>query len=279
MTMIPRSWLFVPGDSPRKMEKALGSGADALILDLEDAVAADAKPFARREVARFLATPAPMPRHVRLNALASGQIEADIAATITARPAGYVLPKAEGPEDIDRLARMIALAGGSGIGITVIATETARGLRRLARLDWSHPALGAITWGGEDLSADLGASHNRDAAGAYLPLFQSARDTTLLAAREAGAAAIDAVFTAFDDPAGLEAETRAAVALGFDGKLAIHPAQIPVIHRAFTPSAEQLDWARQVVALLASQGTARLGGQMLDRPHLLQARKLLARGG
>ncbi|MCB1397863.1 MAG: CoA ester lyase [Rhodobacteraceae bacterium] len=273
-----RSWLFVPGDSPRKMEKSLGSGADALILDLEDSVPAEGKALARREVGRFLAQPAPMPRHVRINALDTGLAEADIAATIAARPAGYVLPKCEGPDDIDRLARMIA-AVGTPVPITVIATETARGLRRLQREDWAHPALGAITWGGEDLSADLGASRNRDGAGRYLPLFQSARDTALLAAREAGVVALDGVYTALDDPDGLEAEARAAVALGFDGKLAIHPAQIPVIHRAFMPDAAQLDWARQVVAVLAQDGAARLNGQMLDRPHLRQAQRLLARAG
>lgn len=273
-----RSWLFVPGDSPRKMDKALASGADALILDLEDSVAPEAKALARREVARFLDRPAPMPRHVRINALDSGLAEADIGATIAAGPAGYVLPKCEGPDDIERLARMMAVAGRP-VPVMVIATETARGLRRLQRECWAHPALGAVTWGGEDLSADLGASRNRDAAGRYLPLFQSARDAALLAAREAGVAAVDAVFTALDDAAGLEAETREAAAMGFDGKMAIHPAQIPVIHRAFAPDAAQLDWARQVVALLGQGGTARLDGQMLDRPHLHQARRLLARAG
>lgn len=275
---VPRSWLFVPGDSPRKMEKALESGADALILDLEDAVAPRAKPEARRMVARFLARPAPMPRHVRINALDSGQAEADLAATLMQRPDGYVLPKCEGPDDIDRLERMTA-GLGDPLAVTVIATETARGLRRLQRMDWSHPALTAITWGGEDLSADLGASQNRDAEGRYLPLFRLARDTALLAAREAGVAAIDAVFTALDNPDGLRTETAEAAALGFDGKLAIHPAQIGPIHAGFAPTPAQIRWARQVVALLEGSGTARLDGQMLDRPHLRKAQRILSRAG
>lgn len=275
-----RSYLFVPADSPRKMTRAAESGADALILDLEDAVAPANKVAARTEAARFLAEPMPMKRFVRVNALATGLTEKDVAATIAAAPDGYVLPKCEGPDDIETLSALIAkLGGGDGIGIMSIGTETVRGLRRLMREDWGHPRLAALAWGGEDLSADMGAERNRDAAGAYLGPFLMARDHTLLAALEAGADAVDAVFTDFRDEAGLMQEARLAKTLGFSGKMAIHPAQVAVIHAAFRPEPAEVDWAKAVIAALAAtgEGVASLNGMMLDRPHLVRARKILER--
>lgn len=274
-----RSYLFVPGDSARKMAKAASSGADALILDMEDAVLREHKPEARRLVAEFLAQQIAPARLVRVNALPSGEAEADIAATVAAAPEGYVLPKCEGPDDIEALSRMIeAAGGGQDITIMAIGTETVRGLRRLMREDWAHPRLTALTWGGEDLAADMGAMANRDASGQYLSTFRLARDTALLAAIEAGAAPVDSVFTSFQDSEGLKAETRAASALGFTGKMAIHPAQIAPINAAFTPGEEQIAWAREVQARMAAaeSGVAWLDGEMLDAPHLRRAGNILA---
>ncbi|MFA7428663.1 MAG: CoA ester lyase [Rhodospirillaceae bacterium] len=275
-----RTYLFVPADSPRKMERALQSGADALILDLEDSVAADRKDAARAEVARFLDAPAPMARFVRVNALCTGLTEADVASTAAARPDGYVLPKCEGPDDIETLSGLVDQAGGAAsVRIMAIATESVRAVRRLMRENWSHPRLSALTWGGEDLSADMGASRNRDAGGAYLGPFQLARNLTLLAALEAGVEAIDAVYTDFANAEGLRDETAEARDLGFTGKLAIHPAQVAPIHDVFRPDPGQVEWARRVIAALAAAGggVARLDGEMLDRPHLLQAQRILAR--
>ncbi len=275
-----RSYLFVPADSARKLAKAVESGADALILDLEDAVAPANKAAARAEAAGFLAQTLPMKRYVRVNGLSTGLTEEDVATTVAAAPDGYVLPKCEGPADIEALSALISRFGGSEkIGIIAIGTETVRGLRRLMRENWSHPRLSALTWGGEDLAADMGAERNRDEAGNYLGPFLMARDMILLAAVEAGVAAVDAVFTDFRDEAGLLREARLAKTLGFSGKMAIHPAQVPVIHAAFRPEPAEVDWARAVIAALeaASEGVASLNGMMLDRPHLIRARKILER--
>lgn len=275
-----RSYLFVPADSARKLAKAVESGADALILDLEDAVAPANKAAARAEAAGFLAQTLPMKRYVRVNGLSTGLTEEDVATTVAAAPDGYVLPKCEGPADIEALSALISRFGGSEkIGIIAIGTETVRGLRRLMRENWSHPRLSALTWGGEDLAADMGAERNRDEAGNYLGPFLMARDMILLAAVEAGVAAVDAVFTDFRDEAGLLREARLAKTLGFSGKMAIHPAQVPVIHAAFRPQPAEVDWARAVIAALeaANEGVASLNGMMLDRPHLIRARKILER--
>lgn len=278
--MTTRSFLFVPGDSQRKMDKALRSGADALILDLEDLVGAGNKAAARRETAAFLAATARPKRYVRVNALSTGLAEADIICTADAPPDGYVLPKCEGPDDIEAFAALIQRhLGSANTTIMAIATETVRAVRSLQRTDWTHPRLEALCWGGEDLSADMGATANRDETGAYLGPFALARDLTLLAALEAGVDAVDAVFTNFHDEAGLLAEARLAKTLGFSGKLAIHPAQIDPIHFAFRPTDAEIDWARKVLAAFetARDGVASLDGEMLDRPHVLRADKILAR--
>lgn len=274
MILSHRSYLFVPGDSARKQDKARGTGADALILDLEDSVAPDAKDAARARTADWLAEGAPMARLVRVNALATGRTADDIAQTAPGRPDGYVLPKCEGVADIQTAAAMIA-AAGLHVPIMVIATETVRAVRQLMRADWAHPALGAMTWGAEDLAADLGALANRDADGQWLPPFAMAQTLALLAARDAGVSAVDGPFTAIGDDAGLARVSEAAFAMGFDGKLAIHPGQVPVINAAFTPTTAQIDRANRVVAAMAEAGVATLDGQMLDQPHLDQARRIL----
>ena len=277
--MILRSYLFVPGDSARKMARAVDSGADALILDLEDSVAPARKAEARAEVAAFLARPdVPMKRYVRVNALSCGLTADDVAGTGAGAPDGYVLPKCEGPRDVEALSALMAEhCANPGADIMAIATETVRAVRSLMRHDWSHPRLGALCWGGEDLAADIGAERNRDETGAYHGVFGLARDLTLLAAVEAGIAAVDAVYTDIGDDDGLMRETRQAKELGFSGKLAIHPRQIPLIHEGLRPSDAQIAWAEAVVAAFAQSGsgTLSLNGEMIDRPHLIRARKIL----
>lgn len=274
MFLTHRSYLFVPGDSARKQDSARKSGADALILDLEDSVAADNKDAARSQTASYLAAGAPMARFVRINALSTGRTADDIARTAAGHPDGYMLPKCESRADIAAVAAMIAGAG-LDVPIVVIGTETARAVRQLMHADWSHPALGGIAWGAEDLAADLGALTNRDAGGAWLPPFATARTLALLAAKDTGVAAIDGPFTAISDLAGLRSEAETSFAQGFDGKLAIHPAQVPVINAAFSPSAAQIDHAERVVAAMSGAGVAQMDGQMLDQPHLVQAHKIL----
>ncbi|MFC6689240.1 HpcH/HpaI aldolase/citrate lyase family protein [Jhaorihella thermophila] len=276
------TWLFVPGDDAKKLAKASACGADVVIFDLEDAVAP-----ARKDVARSLTLAALRrreggpARYVRVNELSSGRTAEDVGETIDGCPDGYVLPKCEGPEDIEALAAMIrAHRSDPQPGIVAISTETARAVRNLMRLDWAHPMLVGLAWGGEDLQADLGARSNRGESGEYLSPFVLARDLALLVARDAGVLAIDAVYTDFRDVAGLRGETQQSRRLGFDGKMAIHPAQLPVIRECLSPDADELDWARRVVALLEASGTgvAELDGKMLDRPHLTLARRILGRG-
>lgn len=272
-----RSYLFVPGDSARKQDKARGTGADALILDLEDSVAPENKDAARRLTADWLLTPAPMARLVRINALSTGRTGEDIAATAPGKPDGYVLPKCESLADIAQTADLIA-AAGSDASILIIATETVRAVRQLMIADWSHPALGGMAWGAEDLAADLGALSNRDPAGSWRAPFAMARTLALLAAKDAGVASVDGPFTGLGDATGLIREAEAAFAEGFDGKLAIHPAQVPIINAAFTPTADQMTYAQRVVDAMAGSGVASLDGQMLDQPHLAQAQKILRLG-
>lgn len=277
--MNPRCYLFVPGDSARKQEKSLESGADALILDLEDSVAPEGKQAARETVAAFLARPVPMARYVRVNALDTGLTEADIAATASGGPDCYVLPKCEGRADIDALAGLIDKHGGGATPIFAVVTETVRAVRSLLSEDWAHPRLTEMTWGAEDLAADMGAIRNRGDDGAYHSPFRFARDAMLFAAKDAGAAAIDSVFTDFRDEAGLIREAEEALDCGFTGKMAIHPAQVAPIQKVFTPSEAQVDWARRIVAAMdgAGKGVVQLDGKMIDRPHVKTARNILAR--
>ena len=272
-----RSWLFAPGDDGRKMSKALAGTADAVILDLEDSVAPRDKAAARAHVRAALETPSALARYVRVNALDTGLMAEDIAAVASGQPDGFVLPKASGPQDIARCADLAA-AHAAPARIVAIATETVSAVRALMREDWSHEALVAMAWGAEDLQADLGAARNKDARGAYLPPFAMAADLALFAAKDAGVAAIDTVYTDFRDPAGLEAEARLACACGFDGKMAIHPAQIEVIHAAFIPTEDELAWARRVIdAMQGGPGVVQIDGAMVDQPHLRAARAIMKR--
>ena len=285
-----RSLLFVPGDSPKKLQKGLASGADALILDLEDSVALDAKPQARELTRNFLKETGALVRRprliVRVNALSTGLTEADLDAIMPGTPDAIMLPKAEGGPDLTHLAVQIAvreaecdLADGA-TRIIAIATETGKGIFALGSYAGASHRLEALTWGAEDLSADLGAETNRLEDGSYADPYRMARSLTLFAAAAAQVDAIDSVFTAFRDSEGLRAECLAGRRDGFTGKMAIHPAQVAVINEVFSPSPEALARAEAIIALFDANpglGVIGLDGEMLDRPHLMRARRLKAR--
>jgi citrate lyase subunit beta/citryl-CoA lyase len=276
--------LFVPADSERKLARSLESGADALILDLEDSVAAANRPIARRLAHEFLEAHGPerVLRYVRVNPLASGLALDDLAATVGGRPDGILLPKCM-PEDVrtaDHYLSAFETSAGApvgGIRIVAIATETPAAVFALGNYAGVSPRLEAITWGAEDLAACLGGS-NRTIDGDYDGPYKLARSLCLLAAAAANVTAIDTIYTDFKDPAGLKAECAAAKRSGFLAKMAIHPAQIAAINEVFSTSAEERDWAERVVAAFAANpdaGTLALDGKMIDRPHLTLARRLL----
>jgi len=281
-----RSLLFVPGDSESKILKALASEADTVIVDLEDAVAPENKAQARALTGEILggAERNGRPVFVRLNAFDTGVTATDLAAVMASRPWGVVLPKSQGGADLDRLSHYLdALEAREGIEpgstrIMTVATETAA-----ATLNLSRPESGAkhrvwgMLWGGEDLSATLGAMSNRDETGAYTFPYQFARSQCLYAANAIGAQAVDAVYTNFKDAEGLERETMEGLRDGFTAKAAIHPAQAAVINRVMSPTEAQLEWARQVVLLLAERAVARLDGKMVDLAHKRIAERLLQR--
>jgi citrate lyase subunit beta/citryl-CoA lyase len=287
-----RSLLFVPGDSLKKLEKGLTSGADVLLIDLEDSVALAAKEEARRTTSAFLTehkANAVRPRlYVRVNGLTTGMTDADLDGVMQASPDGIVLPKAVGGVDVSHLGAKLAVREAEyGLGdgetrILAIGTENAAGVFALGSFGGASHRLMGLTWGGEDLSADLGAEANRDERGAYTDPYRLARALTLFGAAAAGVDAVDSVYTNFRDMEGLAAECREARRDGFVAKMAIHPAQVPVINEAFTPSQEAIERARAVIeAFEANPGAGVVGvnGEMLDRPHLLRAERLLKRAG
>lgn len=304
-----RSWLFVPGDSERKQAKALGTGADALILDLEDSVDRAQLPEARGRVRALLLAPTRAGRPqlwVRINSPPSGLWREDLAALFGAPgersgasgrqgPDGIVLPKVSSPAEVVAVADHLTgleterRTGGGPTGLLVIATETPRGMLSLPQYPAvlaAAPAaavrLAGLTWGAEDLGAALGTSARHDSSGKLTFTFALARTTCLLTAAALGVQAIDGVHVDFRDAAGLKRSLAEARRDGFSGKLAIHPDQVAPINAAFTPTAEEQRYARRVVAAFAAAGgagVASLDGQMIDRPHLLQARRVLAAGG
>jgi citrate lyase subunit beta/citryl-CoA lyase len=282
-----RSLLFVPADSERKLARGLESGADALILDLEDSVAAANRGLARRQARGFLETYGPdrIRRYVRINPLASGLALDDLAAAVAGRPDGILLPKCV-PEDVRTLDHYLSAfeaSAGSPVGVTriiAIATETAAGVFALGGYAGMSPRLEAITWGAEDLSACIGGS-NRTIDGDYDGPYRLARSLCLLAASAAEIVAIDTIYTDFKDDAGLRTESFAARRSGFTAKMAIHPAQLRVINEAFAVSPAEREWAERVVAAFAAKpdaGTLALDGKMIDKPHLVLARRLLGLG-
>ena len=277
-----RCLLFVPGDRPDRMEKALNAGADALILDLEDAVALSAKPAARTAVAAFLGRPnrsvpeRPVTLFVRINPLESGLAQDDLAAVLPAEPDGIVLPKSDGADSVSALAAM--LGGRDHIKILPIATETPAAIFGLGTYRDVASRLAGLTWGAEDLPAAIGATTSREDDGRYTPPLQVARAMTLFGAHAAGAAAIETVFPAFRDLAGLAAYAARGRRDGFSGMMAVHPSQVPVINAAFTPTEAERAHAQAVVAAFAAHpgaGVLELDGKMIDAPHHKQARLIL----
>jgi citrate lyase subunit beta / citryl-CoA lyase len=285
-----RSFLFIPADSEKKLGKADSSGADAIILDLEDSVAPQNKPRAR-ELARAFLAERPLAGRgyqiwVRINPLDTDLALTDLAAVVGASPDGVMLPKPDGPADVLKLSHYLdalevqaGLASGA-IGIVPVASETPGAVFKLG--DYAGAGLDrlvAITWGAEDLSAAIGASTNLDASGEWAPAYKLARSLSLLAAHAAGVQAIDTLYVDFRNEEGLRASCRAARSEGFTGRLAIHPAQVAVINECFAPSPEEVDHARRVLAAFEAApgaGTVGLDGRMVDIPHLKQAQRVLA---
>jgi citrate lyase subunit beta/citryl-CoA lyase len=279
-----RSLLFVPADSERKLARGPQSGADGLILDLEDSVAPANRANARILARRFLDSTgsAGFQRWVRINPLTTTAALDDLAATVPGRPDGILLPKCA-PDDmrtLDNYLSAFEAAAGLAVGATkviAIATETPAAMFAIGNYAGVSSRLAGLTWGAEDLAAAIGGN-NRRADGAYDDVYRLARSLCLLAASAAGVEPIDTIYTDFRDEAGLAEECAAARRSGFTAKMAIHPAQIAVINHSFAVSEEELAWARRVVALFAENpeaGTAALDGKMIDRPHLILARRLL----
>lgn len=280
-----RSWLFVPGDSARKIERALQSEAEALIFDWEDSVAAGAKATAREITVAALAalSPPALRCWIRVNAFASPEHAADLAALPVAAIAGVVLPKCCGPADVARLGDALAAAEAKAgithgrLGVVGIATETGASVLALSEFRRPLPRLSALMWGGEDLAGDLGVARNRDDAGRYRGPFRLARSMTLLAAAAAECSAIDAVFVDVRDGDAFSADCREGRADGFAAKAAVHPDQIGPIHAAFAATEEERAWAERVIAALEHGGVAVIDGKMVDAPHLRVARRILGR--
>lgn len=283
-----RSLLFIPGDSPRKLSKGMSSGADALIVDLEDSVAPENKGEARRTTLSFLADltgASERPEvYVRINGFDTPFSEGDLDAVMTGRPDGILLPKCRTGSDVmllaSRLAVREALHGidDGATRILALATETAAAVFGAGTYAGSSPRLVGLAWGAEDLAAAIGASANRN-DGTWTGPFQLVRNLCLFGAVAAGVAPIDTVYTDFRDLDGLRRESEIAARDGFTAKLAIHPAQVPVINEAFTPSAAAIERARRIVGVFAAAptGVTSLDGVMLDQPHLKAAERLLAR--
>jgi citrate lyase subunit beta/citryl-CoA lyase len=285
-----RSLLFVPADDARKLDKAMASGADAVIVDLEDSISDQGKADARVSAAAFIGNAGKATQRprllVRINGLATGLADADLDAVVPARPDAIMLPKAEGGADIVRadakLAAREAIAGlpDGCIKIVAIATETATALFLAGTYGGASARLEGLTWGAEDLSAELGAETNRDGNGDFLDPYRLARALCLAGAAAARVQAIDTVTVDFRNVAALRRESEEARRDGFTGKMAIHPAQVPIINEVFTPSAAAVAQARAVIAAFEAQpnkGTVGIDGVMYDRPHLDRARQLLAR--
>lgn len=285
MTLRMRSWLFAPGDSDRKMAKAIASEADIALLDLEDSVVPERKAEARALVAEALESAPDRARvWVRINPLSSEWTRADLDSIVPARPGGVFLPKAEGGADVERLDALLTKreeAAGIPVGsikVAALVTETAAAMFTTGSYDGA-PRLVAMSWGAEDLSSELGASEQRGPDGEYTHVYEMARSLCLLGAVKAGVAPIETVQPEFRDLEALERRARSVRAQGFRGMLAIHPAQVAPINAAFTPSEAEIAHARAVVKAFADNpgaGTVAMDGNMLDRPHLALAERLLS---
>jgi citrate lyase subunit beta/citryl-CoA lyase len=282
-----RSLLFVPGDSERKFARARESAADALILDLEDAVAPSQKPAARAHVVRLIdqEKTRQWAFFVRVNALETGLTLDDMAAVVKPGLDALLIPKADSTADVARIAHYLdALEARSGMSqgsvkLAVVCTETPKAMFNLGSYAPAHPRLVALTWGAEDLGAVIGATDNKEPDGAWTFPYQVARVQCLFAAAAAEVAPIDTLFANFKDPEGLERECRRSRRDGFSGRVAIHPDQVATINRCYAPSEAEIAQARRIVeAFEANPGVGTLGidGKMYDIPHLKAARKTLA---
>ena len=289
-SLIMRSFLFVPGDSERKLAKGPSSGPDALILDLEDSVASDRKKLASEMVQAYLkSADRKGPKlYVRVNALDTGLTLSDLATIMQGRPDGIAFPKCVGQHDLDLLATYLdALEAREGIEkghtkILTIATESAAAVLALMAAPAKHPRLIGHSWGGEDLMADLGALAKGPAPGLYDDTFKLARTVNLMASVAAGVTAYDTVYPDIKNVDGLRNEANDAKRMGYGGKIAIHPDQVAIIHEVFTPTPSEVGWAMRVIATFRDNpnaGVLTLDGKMLDRPHLVLAQRLMARAG
>jgi citrate lyase subunit beta/citryl-CoA lyase len=283
-----RSLLFVPADSGNKLDKALAAGADAVIIDLEDSIAPERKAQARAAALEFLKSANAKKQRprllVRINGLDTGMTDADLAAIVPGKPDAIVFPKAEGGASVVHLDAKLtareAMAGlpEGGIKILAQAVESAAGLFLAGTFRDVSARLIGLTWGPEDLSAELGAEANRDGAGELTEPYRLARSICLYAAAAAKLPAIETVYVDFRNSDGLRRDTHDARRDGFAGRLAIHPSQVAVINEVFTPTPEQIDKAKMVVAAFAAQpgaGAVGIDGKMFDRPHLIRAQRLL----
>ena len=283
-----RSLLFVPADGGSKLDKAFGSGADAIILDLEDSIAPERKKAAREACLEYLNAVrdrAGRPRLlVRINGLETGLTDADLAAIVPGRPDAILFPKAEGGESVVHVdAKLTAQEAITGVpeGATKIlaqSVESARGLFLAGTFRDASPRLIGMTWGPEDLSSEVGAEANRESDGNLTEPYRLARSMCLFGAAVAKMPAIETIHVDFRNLDALRRDTELARRDGFTGRLAIHPAQVPVINEVFTPSAEQIEKAKAIVAAFAAKpgaGTVGIGGKMYDRPHLVRAQRLL----
>ncbi|MGN6514832.1 MAG: HpcH/HpaI aldolase/citrate lyase family protein [Rhizomicrobium sp.] len=281
--MILRSLLFVPADSEKKLARSKSSPADALILDLEDSVAAENRPKARGLVKDYLKEKHAQSIWVRINPLGSEDFIRDVESVVASKPAGLVIPKPDGPQTLREIDNHITTREAKAdvphgsIKLLPVATETPQAVLTLGEYRKPPPRLVAMSWGAEDLSAALGAATNRDENGEFLFVHKMVRAMVLIAAKAAGVDAIETLHADFRDAKGLERVARAAQREGFSGMLAIHPDQVETINAAFTPSASDVEHAKKVVAAFANgAGVASLDGKMLDQPHLKQAKHVLA---
>lgn len=283
-----RSLLFVPGDSEKKLAKVAGGPADALILDLEDSVAPDRLPFARGMVRSYLDSSrntGTQQRWVRINPLTTALALPDLAAIVGGAPDGILLPKTRSAEDVVKLDHFLtALEEREGVApgqikVVTVATETAVAVLTMQTYVGCSPRLAGLTWGAEDLAAAIGASTNRDESGDYALTYRLARSLCLITAHACEVQAIDTIATDFRDEATLRREVKAARREGFTGKMAIHPDQVEPINQGFSPDPEELAHAQAVLDAFAAAGqagTVQLNGKMIDRPHLVQAQRVLA---
>jgi citrate lyase subunit beta/citryl-CoA lyase len=277
-----RSYLFVPADSERKMARVMDAGADAVILDLEDSVAADARPAARESAREFLVNKPNI--WVRINPIDTDDAVADLEAVMPSAPAGIVLPKPRSAADVVLLAaRLDELEAANGLEagqtrIISICTERPEALFALGSYAAAIPRLAGLSWGAEDLSAAVGATANRHENGNWLPPYELARSLCLFAAAAAEVTAIDTVYTDFRDGEGLARYAGNARRDGFSGMLAIHPGQVEIINQAFAPTAAELEWAERIITAFEENpnaGTIGMDGKMIDRPHLVQAKRIV----